>query len=869
MHDATGHDTTGHDTTGPDATGHGAIGQDAAGHAAIGHAAADTPSAPPRPSARRPVRRLRRFFLGLALLLCLLGAACALTLWHLAPDPLERVLTWPVSPALLDRRGALIHARLSAAQEWCLPIPLGEMGRWLPRVLVAVEDRRFYSHPGVDVLALGRAVLQNLAAGRVRSGASTITSQLVRLSTPRKRTVAAKALEFVGAIKLERSLSKDDILEYYLNRAPFGGPVRGVEAAARVYFGKRAKELSLGEASLLVGLLKGPTAYRPDKNPQAALKRRQWIIAKVAKETKTPEDMTALALDEPLPRFYPVMPDAARHFADLAFATLPPEGGVARSTLDMGIQALLERTLRERLRHVGADVTAAGLVVENTSASIVAYVGNARFDPRAGSQWVDCALAPRSPGSTLKPFVYLAAMEDGHIIPATLLADTPLRLGGEAPRNFDSRYRGPVSAHVALADSLNIPAVRVLRMLGVRRALRDLREAGFSFLNRPDGDYGDSLVLGAGEVTALELARAYSTLARLGRDRPLLLRQAPPGGGPGKAGGRSVALEQYGSSVAGQPSPWTGARLAVTPMPSGLADVPGQLAAAGGGELPPWQRRCGAAAAFLVAEVLKDPGRLPFLAQLMQVRESAPVAFKTGTSFGLRDAWTAAHTPAYTVVVWFGRAGGGPDPRLVGISLAAPAAITILRTLGASAGPESGSPESGRPENTWYAPPEGAGRVTVCGLSGAAPAPFCPSARTVWHIPAVWRTAPCPMHVLRDGRTTILWPPELEDFTRKRFAGQDLSRAALIVSPLPGARYVITPGAKTQPIALKAEGVAYPVHWYVDGEYVGEQERADLPLYWLPAGGAHDLSLLDAEERVAAARVQVTDLAAGQAAEGP
>lgn len=829
-------------------------------------------------------RRLFRIAGAASALLLLLLAVGAAVVWHAVPDPLAQVRRWPVSPVLLDRQGTLIHARLSADEEWCLPIPLSEMGDWLPKVLVAVEDKRFYRHSGVDLLALGRASFQNLLAGRIVSGASTISSQLVRLSTPRPRTFSAKLLEFVGAWKLERSLSKDAILEYYLNRAPFGGPIRGAEAAARLYFGKRAKELSLGEAALLVGLLKGPTAYRPDRNPRAALRRRQQIITQVAAQTGFPPDLTALALQEPLPVFRPAMPTAAWHFADLALATLPPSGGVARSTLDMRLQGLLERSLRERLRPLDPHVTAAGILVENRTGEIRAYVGNARFTPTIQRHWVDCALAPRSPGSTLKPFIYLEAIQEGLIIPDTLLADTPLYLGGEAPRNFDRQYRGPVSARAALASSLNTPAVRVQRMIGLRTALSRLREAGFARLDRSDDVYGDSLVLGAGEVTLLELARAYTALASLGLDRPLLLRRAPvaadtTGSAKGKtpsaavlplsavsrpssAGNSAPKAAVMALSAGSIPRPESEELFFLRPLPAGLADMGRQLRAAKSGELPPARQLYSAAAAFLIADILKDPGRLPFLQQLVQARDNMPVAFKTGTSFGLRDAWTVAYTPAYTLAIWFGREDGRADDSLLGISLATPAAMTVMRAL-ADGGAKA-----------WYSPPTDdpempLGRTRVCALSGAAPSPYCPSTREVWYIPAVWRTVPCSMHTWRDGRRVLVWPPELEDFNRKRFAAEDLSRSVFIVSPMPGARYMLTPGASRQPIALKADGVTYPVHWYVDGAYLGEQTRADLPLYWQPAGGDHEISLLDARERVGSASVPVTDLGAVRKEELP
>ncbi len=799
------------------------------------------------PKFHLPRRRSLRFLLlgaGFFFGLCLIGFAA---LWLLTPDPTEAVLSRPVSPVLLDDKGRMINARLSSKGEWCIPIPLNKMGRWLPKVLVAVEDKRFYDHGGVDFLALGRSAYLNLKHGRVVSGASTISTQLVRLSTPRERTVATKVLEFLGAWKLERSLTKDEILEQYLNQAPFGGPIRGVEAASRLYFGKRAEELSLGEAALLVGLLKGPTAYRPDRNPVAAQKRRRQIIAKVADLTDFPPDLRELALKEPLPDFRPVMPSEARHFADLAYKTLAYRpfaqtagvtpsgvdptgmGGTVRSTLNSDVQDLLERTLREELAHSAPDTTAAGIVVDNRRAAIIAYVGNVRFDPLAGREWVDCALAPRSPGSTIKPFIYLAAMDKGLIIPASLLADTPIRLGGDAPRNFDRRRRGPVSVHTALADSLNIPAVRVQRMVGLRTSLSLLRKLGFSFLTRDDEAYGDSLVLGAGEASLLELARAYTTLANLGLDRPLTLLTPD-------------------SDVSG-----TNPISAAADLPSGLAKRD-ELAAG-----PPARQLYSRAGAFLIAEILKDPARLPFIMQLTQARDNAPIAFKTGTSYGLRDAWTAAYTPRHTVVVWFGKASGGPDNSLLGISLAAPAALRVLRRLNAGVDPAKG----------WYPMPEDVALVPVCSLSGQPPTPYCPTVRKAYVIESVRRTMVCDMHKLRDGRLEVVWPPELEDFQRLRHAREDLSRPAFIVSPLAGAEYLLPPGVRAEPLPLKADGVAYPVHWYMDGEYLGVQEEPGNPLYCPPLPGKHRISLLDAEDRTAGVDLVIVDLAARLKEETP
>ena len=805
------------------------------------------------------------------------------------PDPLQAVLHWPVSPVLLDSRGDVFHARLSGDDEWCMPLPLEEMGYWLPKVAVAVEDRRFYAHRGVDLPALCRAVLQNIHRGRVVSGASTITSQLVRISQPRPRTMATKVMEFLSAWKLETRLGKRQILELYLNRAPFGGPIRGVEAASRLYFGKRAKDLSLGEASLLIGMLKGPTALRPDKHPQRALQRRQAIITQVAEATAFSPELTALALKEPLPVFRTAMPQKAWHFADLVVrtsfwtnhqeqrdqagqagqgskapyfdATASPgagpddaawpvnrpgrmySAGIVHTTLDSSLQTTLETTLNRSLARLDPALTAAGIVVENATGAIRAYVGNARFSPQADREWVDCAIAPRSPGSTLKPFIYLAALEKGLLVPESLLADTPLSFRGQAPRNFSRTYLGPVSTRFALAHSLNAPAVRVQRMIGVQAALRALRAAGFAQM-RAEGTYGDSLVLGAGEVTLLELARAYTALASLGMDKPLVYAFAPDSGAKeAPKGDRNPSLGKKPPKRLSRGNFW----------PSGLGSpVPATR--------PDASRLYSQPAAWLVADILGDATRLPFITQLTQAREERPIAFKTGTSFGLRDAWCAAYFPGYTVVVWYGQARGGANSALVGISAAAPVALQLARTLAGEQSFEQGARRA-LAGKRWYEPPDGIIRVRVCALSGASPSAYCPN---IIHSPAiegVYRTTPCTLHALRDGKITILWPPELEDFAARRKAGTDMSRPPHIVSPLPGVDYLLTPGVRNQPVLLHAEDVAYPVYWYSDGEFVGTQHGPQEPLYWPPTAGRHTLSLLDSQNKTASLTTTVIDLA--------
>jgi len=701
----------------------------------------------------------------------------------------DTITRWPTSPVLLDRKGGVFAVFLSGDSEWSIPVPLGAMGKWLPLVAVEVEDRRFRDHGGIDWAALLRATVQNARAGRVVSGASTITSQLVRLSEPRQRTVKTKILEFTAAVKTERHFSKDRILELYLNRAPFGGNIRGVEAAARIYFSKSAAEVSLAEAALLVGMLRGPSVYRPDRNPEAAVARRNSILASLAdRGVITPEQLRQ-ALAEKLPPSRGSLPARAWHFA-LAALGDRKEGGTIRTTLESSVQALLERTLASALSSMPPEVTAAGIVLDNDTGDILAYSGNGRLGSGLPGSWVDCARSPRSPGSALKPFAYLAAFDRGILTPSSLLADTPLAFSGQAPRNFDLTYRGPVTARTALADSLNVPAVRVLRAAGPELVLDLLRNAGFRSLVYPTGHYGDSLILGGCEVTLLQMAEGYGVLATLGVHR------------------RPRFLD---------------------------------------GEGLPERRILPEAAPFLVADILKDTGRLlPVHGRRIEHRRDW-FAFKTGTSYGYRDAWTAAYNPRHTVVVWMGDPSGAPHPELVGLSAAAPAIVEVLRAL---------------PASDWYEPPAGVESRTVCTLSGAPPSPACPSTRTEYAIAGISSTTPCTMHVIRNGSPAERWPAELEEFALRRSLEFETGRTVSIVSPLPGSRYFLTPLGGEQKTALKAEGAVPPVYWFVGGTFAGRQEGS-IPLFWRLRKGRHTVSLVDSRGRTASSWVIVEAIEKG------
>ena len=441
---------------------------------------------------KKVIKIIKILVLMAAISALIIAPASLFILSVLLPSPVSAVREWPISTSLYDTRGQLFHVRLSSDSEWSIPIPLSEMGRWLPIVAVGVEDRRFFSHPGVDFLALYRATKQNAVSQRVISGASTITSQVIRLSISnqanRRRNLTTKAMEFALALQLERNMDKDEILEIYLNRAPFGGNIRGVQAASMIYFGKPASRLSAGEAALLIGMLQSPSRFRPDRHPEAARRRRDFIIHLLERRGVFTAEEARGALMEELPSRWISPPMRAFHFAEAVLSADNmdgrPSAGRIDTTLNLEKQTNLEAIMRSVAASLPDSVTASAGVVDNRDASLVAWVGNARFPatPQPVKEhrnvWVDCGRALRSPGSTLKPFAYLAAFDGGLLTPGSLLADTPIAFSGRAPRNFDLTYRGAVSVRVALSDSLNAPAVRVLRMVGPENVLDTLRSFG-------------------------------------------------------------------------------------------------------------------------------------------------------------------------------------------------------------------------------------------------------------------------------------------------------------------------------------------------------------------------------------------------------
>ncbi|MDR3166204.1 MAG: penicillin-binding protein 1C [Synergistaceae bacterium] len=658
------------------------------------------------------------------------------------------------SQTVLDRDGNILNVSLSESDEWCIPVSPDQTGRWTKDVVVSLEDKRFFSHSGVDAIAIARAMISNVRAGRIVSGASTITAQLVRIAIPRKRTFYNKILEFWAAYRLEGQLSKEEILELYLNRAPFGGNIRGIEAACRIYFNKSARFLSLGESAALISLLSSPSRLRPDRFPEAAMQRRAKNLSLLLERKIITSEDYLLGMAEALPgkRF-----DMEKR-AVMASAHVKTNGGRSvflRSTLDSNLQAMLEKNISAVLDEYSQDITAAGIIVENAAGEVRAYVGNGRFGKGTPASEVDCGSALRSPGSLLKPFIYALAFERGILTPGSLLADTPIAFKGSAPRNFDLSYRGPVSARAALVNSLNTPAVRVLRMVGYSGAETLLKELGFEHIDREPRYYADSLVLGGCDVSMLEIAAAYRALAQGGKYMPLKWTQG-------------VRSEKQ----------------ALSPEVS-----------------------------FLVSNILQDTRRLvPIYREIFRT-DNINAAFKTGTSYGYRDAWTAGYTGKYTIVTWVGSPEGKGNSSLVGIQAAAPLMLRIARTLG-----DDGGDFPIRPPRVYLR--------SVCSLSGDSPTANCPQTIFEYAIKGSTKITLCALHVKIDGKVVTAWPSTLQGWMHAREEVIPASKTVKIIRPLDGHTIILKKGEDEERVFFGAEGDT-PLYWYLDGAFIGACERGE------------------------------------------
>jgi len=617
----------------------------------------------------------------------LIAAACALAAWivSLGPTPLGEGLEF--STVVVDRNGQVLRPYATSEGRWRLAATVESVDPRYLDALIAYEDKRFRAHHGVDLQALARAAWQLVRNGRIVSGGSTLTMQVARLLEPRReRSVLVKLREIVRALALERTLSKNEILALYLSLAPYGGNLEGVRAASLAYFGKEPRRLTLGETALLVALPQSPEARRPDRAPDVARRARDRVIARTASAGIVGRDEVALAQAEPVAGARKPMPTLAPHAADQAVAAAPTRK-LHRLTVEASLQKALEELARDRARALGPDLSVAIVALDSARGEILARVGSADyFDARRAGQ-VDMTHAPRSPGSALKPFIYGLAFEDGVVHPETLIEDRPVRYGSYAPENFDLTYQGTVSARRALQLSLNVPAVLLLDAVHASRFTARLAAAGAP-LTLPKGEVpGLAVALGGVGVKLTDLTMLYAGLAHGGTVLPLTERQEE-----------------------------------------------GALA-------PAARRLIDPAAAWYVGNVLI--GTPP-----PENAVGGRIAYKTGTSYGYRDAWSLGFDGKRTVGVWVGRADGAPVPGLVGRVAAAPILFDAFARMNRPVAPLAPAPkgvlvatnaklppplqrlrpgglpsESAEPRLRIMFPPDGA-RLELAAVTGAKPDPL-------------------------------------------------------------------------------------------------------------------------------------------------
>lgn len=720
----------------------------------------------------------------------------------------------PSSVLVLDRDSTVLSAFLSTDERWRFISSVDDVDPDLVQAFIAKEDRLFYWHPGVNPVAMLRAAWNNLTTGRRTSGASTITMQVARLLEPKPRTMWNKLVEIVRAVQLELRYDKHTILSMYLTLVPYGGNVEGVSAASVMYYDKLPKHLSTAELATLVVIPNRPTTLRLHAAPVALRQARDRWLERMNALGLIDAERLAEAVAEPMHIERIATPRDAWH-ASVRAQRFSHGSTTVVTTLDKDVQrsadAILQNHMR-RLRTLG--ITNASLVViDNATSSYLAYVGSADITDRRARGFVDGVHAIRSPGSTLKPLVYARAFDRGILTPKTVLEDVPLDVDGYAPLNFDQRFRGAVSVEDALATSLNIPAVHTLHRIGVDDAVATLRSMHFrAFRPGKVVDVGLSLVLGGCGTSLADLASMYAAFARGGTWKPLRL------------------------------------------LTSDRSDFPGVAI-------------CSNGAAWMISDILTKHER-PDLPQGIDVTSRLPqVAWKTGTSYGRRDAWSFGYNERFTVGVWVGNFDGTGNANLTGSQCATPVLFDVFRML-----------ESMKSSHGWLRRPASVDVRLVCSITGLVPADSCTdvvadvylpertatavcSHRTPFVIDEHATTSYCTSCIPADIPTRTAWyttlPPALLSHMRaqgvaptpppphSQYCPRMSSGTITITAPLAGKEYLLERSVDTKiRCAAHAPADARTIYWYLNDAFVA-QSPAGSAVFVMPIQGTNTLTCTD------------------------
>ena len=744
----------------------------------------------------------------------------------------------PYSTVLEDQKGELLSASIANDGQWRFP-EVYTVPEKFAQALITFEDKRFKNHLGVDLRSLGRAMKQNIQAGEVKSGGSTITMQVIRLSRKGKsRSLFQKAIEIIFATRLEFRYSKDEIIGLYASHAPFGGNVVGLEAACWRYFGRDPQELSWGEAALLAVLPNAPSLIHPGKNRFRLKSKRDKLLDRLF-ETKAIDAFTcSLAKDEPIPDAPQGLPRYARHL----LARASNEGFAQmkiHSTIQAQLQLRVEQILHDHHQRLKANqvFNGAAIVVEVSTGNVIAYVGNTEVQERGHyGDAVDVITSPRSTGSILKPFLFAAMLEEGKMLSRTLQPDIPTMINGFAPQNFSLSYDGAAPASKALIRSLNIPAVYELRNYRYEKFHSLLKNIGMSTLDKPADHYGLSLILGGAEGTLWDITGMYASMARTLNN----FFEHPGKNKYDRSDFHSLHYLSQDSSYV---------KLSIE---SSTLEENSILSAA---------------SIYQTFDVLKEVYRPGEETGWRYFSNSKKIAWKTGTSFGFRDAWAVGVTPGYVVGVWVGNADGEGRPGLTGTEASSPVMFDIFSQL---------------PNTGWFQQPKiEMEQITICSQSGHRNTILCDKIDTVWVTKAGLQTPPCPYHKRIhlssdkkfrvhsecesfDQMVDINWfvlPPVQEYYFRQKNASykalpsfrSDCQPASPLASmdliyPKPNVKIFIPRELDgklgSAVFELAHRNPSTKVYWHLDGHYIGSTQKSHrLPLK--PTLGKHILTLVD------------------------
>ena len=717
-------------------------------------------------------------------------------IWYIFCLPKDIFKGTCYSTVVTDRNGELLGARIASDGQWRFP-PSDTVPDKFKTALIEFEDRWFAFHPGVNPIAITRAAIGNIKAGHVTSGGSTITMQVIRMSRGRERNLRQKMIEAILATRLELRCSKREILGLYASHAPFGGNVVGLEAASWRYFGRPPGELSWGEAATLAVLPNSPAEIHPGKNRSRLLKKRNRLLEMLYQRGKIDSLDLALACDEPLPAEPVQLPQEAHHLTEYYWKTAP--GKRITTTIDINLQRQVQAIADQWNLELSGEGIAdlAAIVIDVRTGETLAYAGNANPKRKRPGSEVDIIRSPRSTGSILKPLLYCAMLQEGEILPNTLLPDIPINLSGFSPQNFNRKFNGAVPASEALARSLNVPAVHMLRKFGVPKFLDILKKCGMTTLDKSASHYGLSLILGGAEGTLGDVTSMYAKL--------------------------SASYQSADTSHISKDD-----RLHSFPI----------------------KDKC---ALWWTFDALKEVNR-PDEMDWHLVSSIKKVAWKTGTSYGFRDAWAVGVTPDYAVGVWAGNAEGQGVPGLTGARAAGPVMFDIFNFL------PTKEYDCEYSRNGWFKEPVYGDYVLaeVCRESGHLKGANCEDSDTLALPRKSIKSEPCPYHKVIGGDKVFVLPPSMEWFYRQHHPeykvpavnakGEANDSPMEFIYPESGAVIYIP-----RQLDGSIQGVTFnlahrnpssTVFWHLDNEYVGETSIVH-QMTLTPGTGKHTVTVVD------------------------